>query len=336
MEREVKEKLWNGDREAQIEGAIELSRLSSKRRHKLVESGVIEPLISMLHSQSYEAIEASLSALLSLAYGSERHKILIMKSGVLPVLFNLFHCQCQRVIELAIAAMLTLSSCKENKVAFASSGAVKLLVEFVNSNNNIIESKLDAIATLHNLTTFKEIIPLIISSGVILSLLELIHNSFKSSTLVEKAMGLLESIVSSSRSALCKAASIGGAIKILVETIEDGSLLGKEHAVVILLLICKSCREKYRGLILREGVMPGLLQLSVDGTWRSKNMARELLLLLRDSCDCSKSTHNKEMKNHELIGRIMEEIDAEGEKMADSKLRLVEEMIAKLNVISFN
>ncbi|KAF1877464.1 hypothetical protein Lal_00040180 [Lupinus albus] len=333
MEEEVKEKLWNGDREAQIQGAIEVSRLSSKRRHKLVESGVVEPLISMLHSQSYEAIEASLSALLSLAYGSERHKIRIMKSGVLPVLFNLFHCQCQTVIQLAIAAMLTLSSCKENKVAIASSGAVQLLVEFVNCNNNI-EFKLDAIATLHSLTTCKEIIPLIISSGVTLCLFELIHNSFKSSTLVEKATGLLESIVSSSRSALCKAASIGGAIKILVETIEDGSLLGKEHAVVILLLICRSCREKYRGLILREGVMPGLLQLSVDGTWRSKNMAKELLLLLRDSSDC-RSTHNKQM-NHELIGRIMEEIDAEGEKFADSKLRLVEEMIAKLNIIYFN
>ena len=230
------------------------------------------------------------------------------------------------MVQLTIAAMLTLSSCKANKVAIASSGAIQLLAEFVSSSST--QSQLDAIATLHNLSTCQEIIPFIVSSGVILSLLELIHSSVKSSPLVEKAIGLLENIVSSSESALCEAASIGGSIRTLVETIEDGSLQGKEHAVGILVLICQSCREKYRGLILREGVMPGLLQLSVDGTRRAKNMARELLLLLRDGSNYG--SRCKQM-NHELIERIMEEIDADGEKLADAKLRLVEEMIAKLN-----
>ncbi|KAI4348204.1 hypothetical protein L6164_008957 [Bauhinia variegata] len=170
--------------------------------------------------------------------------------------------------------------------------------------------------------------PLIASSGIVFSLLDLIHSSRKSSELVEKAVGLLESVVSSSENALCEAAGIVGAIRILVETIEDGSLLGKEHAVGILLLICQSCREKYRGLILREGVMPGLLQLSVDGTRRAKNVARELLLLLRDVS--SYSSTSKQTK-HELIEKIMQEIDAEGEQLAGATLRLVEEIIAKVN-----
>ncbi|KHN27467.1 U-box domain-containing protein 4 [Glycine soja] len=286
------------------------------------------PLVSMLHSQDYEAIEAALCALLSLSFGSERNKIRIIKSGALPVLVSLLYCHSQTVIiQLTLAAMLTLSSCKANKVAIASSGAIQLLAEFVNSNCST-QSQLDAIATLHNLTTCKEIMPLIVSSGVMFSLLELIHSTVKSSPLVEKAIELLENIVSSSESALCKAAGAGGAIGILVETIEDGSLLSKEHAVSILLLICQSCREKYRGLILTEGVMPGLLQLSVDGTWRAKSIAQELLLLLRD---CSNYGSRCKQINHELIERIMEEIEAEGEKLADTTLRLVEEMIAKLN-----
>ncbi|KAH1132132.1 hypothetical protein AAZX31_05G003300 [Glycine max] len=301
MEKEVVENLWNGDRDSQIQAALELGRLSRKQRHKLEESGVMVPLVSMLHSQDYEAIEAALCALLSLSFGSERNKIRIIKSGALPVLAN--------------------------KVAIASSGAIQLLAEFVNSNCST-QSQLDAIATLHNLTTCKEIMPLIVSSGVMFSLLELIHSTVKSSPLVEKAIELLENIVSSSESALCKAAGAGGAIGILVETIEDGSLLSKEHAVSILLLICQSCREKYRGLILTEGVMPGLLQLSVDGTWRAKSIAQELLLLLRD---CSNYGSRCKQINHELIERIMEEIEAEGEKLADTTLRLVEEMIAKLN-----
>ncbi|KAL4393847.1 hypothetical protein AHAS_Ahas02G0092900 [Arachis hypogaea] len=160
-----------------------------------------------------------------------RNKTRIIKCGALPVLLNHLHSQSQTVVQLTVAAMLTLSSCKANKVAIASSGALQHLAEF--------------------------------------------------------AIGLLENIVSSSESALCEAASVGGAIRILVETIEDGSSLGKEHAVGILFLICQSCREKYRGMILREGGMPGLHQLSIDGTRRAKNMARELLLLLRDYSDYS-------------------------------------------------
>lgn len=257
-----------------------------------------------------------------------RNKIRIVRYGVLPILLNLLHCESQTVIQLSVAAMLTLSSCKRNKVAIASSGAVQILVELINNSNIETQSQLDTIATLHNLTSCQEIIPLIASSGVIFSLLELIHDSVKSSLLVEKAIGLLENIVSSSESALCEAASIGGAIRILVETIEDGSSLGKEHAVGILLLICQSCREKYRVLILTDGVMPGLLQLTVDGTWRAKSTARELLLLLRD---CSSYSSRSTQINHKLIEQIMEEIDTEGEKLTDTTLRLVEEMIAKLN-----
>lgn len=66
------ENLFNGDREAQVQAARVLSNLSSKQRHKLAERGVIAPLIFMLQSQDYEAIEAALFALLSLAYSNER------------------------------------------------------------------------------------------------------------------------------------------------------------------------------------------------------------------------------------------------------------------------
>ncbi|KAL4374579.1 hypothetical protein AHAS_Ahas05G0195900 [Arachis hypogaea] len=111
--------------------------------------------------------------------------------------------------------MLTLSSCKANKVAIASSGALQHLAEFVNSGD--IQLQLDVVATIHNLSTCEEIVPLIVASGIILSLLELVHNSVKSSPLGEKAIGLLENIVSSSESALCEAASVGGAIRILRE-----------------------------------------------------------------------------------------------------------------------
>lgn len=72
MEEVVIENLFNGERQVQVEAARDLSKLSSKQRQKLAERGVIEPLILMLQSQDYDAIEAALFALLSLAFGSER------------------------------------------------------------------------------------------------------------------------------------------------------------------------------------------------------------------------------------------------------------------------
>ncbi|KAF4373295.1 hypothetical protein CsatB_021426 [Cannabis sativa] len=334
MEQVVMENLFNGDIEAQTEAANEIANLGSNQRHKLVERGVIPPLISMLHYQNYEAIEAALFALLSLAYGSERTKRRIVKSGAVTALLNLFQCQNKSLIELTVAFMLILSSCKSNKLPIASSGVIQILVEFLNedlSNDYIsLQTKLDAIATLHNLSTCHEIIPLFVSSGLVFSLLQLIHVSEKSSEFILKGIALLEDIVSLSNDALQETAGTSGSIRALVETIEEGSPECREHAVSILLYVCKSCRDKYRGLILKEGVMPGLLQLSIDGTWKARKLARELLLLLRD---CSNYNSKNIQSKRELIEQIMQEIDAEeGRVLETTTLRLVEEMIAKLSV----
>lgn len=250
------------------------------------------------------------------------------------MLLELLQCQSLVLIELTVAAMLILSSCVANKLAIASSGAIQLLVEILrgnidNNNGGIsIQAKIDAIATLHNLSTCPHLIPSVASSGVIYPLLQIIQASEKSSEFTEKAIALLENIVSLSENALQEIAATGCAIRAFVEVIEEGSMQCKEHAVSILLMICQSCRDQYRGSILREGVMPGLLQLNVDGTWRAKNMARELLLLLRD---CSDYESRGEQSKHELMEQIMQEIDTEGERVGETTLRLVEEMIAKLS-----
>lgn len=269
-----------------------------------------------------------------------------MKSGALPVLINLLQCQSKALIELTITALMILSSCKGNKLSIASSGAIEQILEILNRdyanansngmhmNKNTIaistQARLDSVATLHNLSTCHQIMPSLVSAGVVFSLLQIICSCQKPSQLVEKAIALLDDIVSSSKSALKETAATYGAIGALVETIEDGSTESKEHAVRILLFICQSCRENYRGLILREGVMPGLLQLTVDGTWRAKTMADELLLLLRD---CSSYGPRNQQSRNEVIEQIMQEIDAEGEEVAGTTaLRL----LAKLSGIQWN
>ncbi|KAJ8774986.1 hypothetical protein K2173_019990 [Erythroxylum novogranatense] len=336
MEEYVVQNIFHGGREERIQAATELAKLSSKQRRKVAEMGVITPLISMTQSQDFEAIEAAIFALLSLAFGSERNKIQIVKAGIVPVLLELLHCQIESLLELTVATFLTISSCGPNKLTIMSSGVIPVLLEILSDNypdmNNrsstSLQAKLDTLATLHNLATCHQIVPCLVSSGMVYKLFQLIQRYEKSSELVEKATSLLENITYMSKNALLQAVGTGDTIRILVEMIEDGSPQGKEHALGILLQTCQTCRDKYRELILREGVMPGLLQLSVDGTRRAKDMAQELLLLLRDCSGCSMSAKKSK---HDLFQQIMQEIDAEGEKALDATTpTLLEDFMAKL------
>ncbi|OIT31996.1 PREDICTED: U-box domain-containing protein 7 [Nicotiana attenuata] len=335
MEEMVVEALLFGDRQAQLFGARQIGQFSSKQRHKIVEKGIVPPLILMLSTNDYEAIEAALFALLSIAFRSERNKIVIAKSGAIQVLLDVLQCENEMLVELAVAFLLTLSSCASNKLAIAASGTIPLVLELLNSqayNSMSLQANLDILSILHNLSTCHQLIPSIVSSGGVAILLGLISLASETKTagevIAEKAMVLLENIVSSSRIGLEEAAGTGGAIQCLVEAMEEGSRQCKEDAVAILLLICESCRERYRGMILREGAMAALLQLSVDGTKRARDNAKRLLLLLRDRSHCSPK--NKQPKNILLLEHVMRQIEQGVGERAGMSVAFLEEMISKL------
>lgn len=202
----------------------------------------------------------------------------------------------------------------------AASGAIEILNETLLDNNST-QVKLDIIVTLHNLSSH---IPTFLLSCTASSLIHLINENEKSSKLVEKSMGLLENIVSNSVIALRDTALTKIGIQTLVETVEEGSNQCKEYAVEILLMICKSSREIYREMILREGAIPGLLQLSIDGTKQAKGTAKMLLRLLRDSSNGCRSERSKNVVLEEVMGEI------DRGEMGGIELGMVEEMIARL------
>ncbi|GER29510.1 ARM repeat superfamily protein [Striga asiatica] len=331
METAIAKALLFGEREARIFAAREIGKLNCNERQKLAENGAIPPLIFMLESQDYESIEAALLALLNLAFGSERNKIRIAKSGATQALLKALQWRNESLLELALAALLILSSCAANKPEIASSGAVQLLFELLDSespNGEAIghQAKLDIISTLHNLSTSPETLPSAILSDGLIRLIQLICDADKSSDLAEKAVALLESLVSSSESAVSRVAEIGGAIGLLVEAVEEGTASCKEHAAAILAVICGSCRERYRGVILGEGAMPGLMQLSVDGNRRAREKAKTLMKMLRESSDSgpARVRHSKSV----LFEEVMRKIDRGGRR--GGSIQLVEKMIARL------
>ncbi|XP_071711190.1 U-box domain-containing protein 45 [Rutidosis leptorrhynchoides] len=311
-----------GDHEAKAAAVEAVIHLTNKgQRHKLGDNGAIIPIVSMLHAaRDFKSAESAVLALLSLTYGSERNKIKIAKSGAIPLLLNLIKSQIHPLDDHAVAAILILSTSPANKPKMATCGAIEILNESLLENNST-QVKLDIIVTLHNLSPF---IPTNLLSTTSSSIIHLINESEKSSKVVEKAICLLENIVSSSHLALRETASTVIAVQALVETVEDGSKMCKEYAVGILLMICESSREIYRGMILREGAIPGLLQLSIDGTPRAKGIAKSLLRLLRD---CTDECGNERSKNV-VFEEVMEEIDRS--EMGGIELGMVEEMIARL------
>lgn len=133
-------------------------------------------------------------------------------------------------------------------------------------------------------------------------------------------MCLLEHLSSSSEIALRAISSTEIGIRAVVESVEEGSKQCKEYAVGILLMICESSRERYRGMILCEGAIPGLLQVSLDGTRRAKGSAKSLLRLLRD-CESGGGERLKNVVVEEVMGEIYR---------GGTEVGMVEEMIARL------
>ncbi|CAL5189566.1 unnamed protein product [Lathyrus oleraceus] len=309
----LSDKLTNGNLNSKIEAAREIRRMvrkSSKTRSKFVALGVIQPLIFMLSSSNLDARQSSLLALLNLAVRNERNKVQIVTAGAVPPLVELLKMQNNSIRELATAAILTLSSAASNKSIIAASGAAPLLVQILKSGS--VQSKVDSVTTLHNLSISIENSIELLDASAVSPLINLLKDCKKYSKFAEKATSLLE-ILSNSEEGRIAISLADGGILTIVETVEDGSLVSTEHAVGALLSLCLSCRDKYRELILKEGAIPGLLRLTVEGTVKAQDKARALLDLLRDSPEEKKLDSSVLEKIVYDIAERLDRVDKAGE-----------------------
>ncbi|KAK3017267.1 hypothetical protein RJ639_007379 [Escallonia herrerae] len=282
--KQVAKKLITGDLKTKIQAARDIRTLvrksSAKARSKFAAEGVIPPLVSMLASANLAARESALLALLNLASRNESNKLRIVTSGAIPPLVELLKFQNGSFRELAAAAILTLSAAPPNKPTIVASGAAPLLVQILSSGS--VQGRVDAVTALHNLSTCKEDSNVVLDAKAVTPLINLLKECKKYSKFAEKTTALLE-IFSDSEEGRIAITNTDEGILTLVETVEDGSLVSTAHAVGALLSLCRSCRSKYRELILKEGAIPGLLRLTVEGTLEAQDRARTLLDLLRDS-----------------------------------------------------
>ncbi|KAF7134218.1 hypothetical protein RHSIM_Rhsim08G0086200 [Rhododendron simsii] len=273
--------IHSDDLNSKVHAAKEIRRLTkTSHRCRRYFSAAVKPLVGMLRSDSAEATEASLLALLNLAVKDETNKINIVNAGALEPIISFLQLESSTLQEHSTAALLTLSASSVNKHIIGDSGAIPLLVDILRYGSS--QAKADAVMTLYNLSTQANLLTLILDAKPIPPIVNLLKTCKKSSKTAEKGTALIESLVGFDEGKIALTSEEGGVLAV-VEVLESGSLQSREHAVGTLLTMCQSDRCKYREPILKEGVIPGLLELTVQGTPKSRCKAQTLLRLLRES-----------------------------------------------------
>ncbi|KAG7986116.1 hypothetical protein I3843_03G064700 [Carya illinoinensis] len=313
--------IQSDDADGKLLAAREIRRLTkTSHRCRRQLSQAVKPLVSMLRADYPGFHEPALLALLNLAVKDEKNKISIVEAGALEPVISFLKSQDINLQEYATASLLTLSASGANKPIISSSGAIPPLVEILGRGRP--QAKADAVMALSNLSTHPDNPQIILETKPIPSIVSLLKTCKKSSKTAEKCSALIESLVGfdEGRSAL---ASEEGGVLAVVEVLENGSLQSREHAVGALLTMCQSDRCKYREPILREGVIPGLLELTVQGTPKSQSKAQMLLQLLRDSPYARSELQADTLEN--IVCNIISQID--GDDQSGKAKKMLAEMV---------
>lgn len=253
-------------------------------------------------------------------YLTPGNKVNIVDAGALEPIISFLQSDDVELQEHAAAALLTLSASSINKPVISSSRAIPLLAGILKCGTQ--QAKIDALMALYNLSTHPDNLTLILKSDPIPSIVNLLKTCKKSSKTAEKCTALLESLLNFEDSRIALTSEEGGVFAI-VDVLENGSLQSREHAVGALLAMCQSDRCKYREPILREGVIPGLLELTVQGTPKSQGKAHTLLRLLRES-PYPKSDHQPDTLEN-IVCNIISQIN--GEDQSDKAKKMLAEMV---------
>ncbi|XP_076910521.1 U-box domain-containing protein 45-like [Bidens hawaiensis] len=309
------------DPSSQIEAAQHIRRLTkTSNRWRRHFSPAITPLVSMLCSHSPQAHEAALLALLNLAVKDETNKISIVEAGGLEPIVRFLQSVDPNMQEYAVAAIVTLSASPVKKLAVGASGCIPFLLEILNHGSS--QAKLESIVALSNLSTEPNNLTLLLQSNPVPCLVNILKTSKKSSKITERCISVLESLVEFEDVRVLLTLEEGGVLAV-VEVLESGSHQSREHAVGTLLTMCQMDRCIYREPILKEGVIPGLLELTVHGTPKSRAKAHTLLRLLRESPYERPEFVSETLEN--ILSNIISQID--GEEQCGNAKKMMAEMV---------
>ncbi|KAM7264120.1 hypothetical protein ACFE04_001803 [Oxalis oulophora] len=258
-----------------------LAKNRSDNRVLIGESGAVPALIPLLRCNDPLTQEHAVTALLNLSL-HEGNKSLITNHGAIKSLVYVLKTGTEVSKQNAACALLSLSLIEENKSSIGACGAIPPLVSLLINGSN--RGKKDALTTLYKLCSIKQNKERAVNAGAVRPLVALVAESSaggvdNSGGLADKAMVVLSSLaaVVQGRDAIVEESGLAA----LVEAIEDGTVKGKEFAVLTLLQLCTDS-VRNRSLLVREGGIPPLVALSQNGSVKAKHKAERLLGYLRE------------------------------------------------------
>ncbi|XP_015894384.1 U-box domain-containing protein 6 isoform X2 [Ziziphus jujuba] len=242
-------------------------------------NGFVEALLRFLDSAMREgnvvAQENGAMALFNLAVNNNRNKEMMLAAGIITLLEEMI--SSTNCHEFATAIYLNLSCLDEAKPIIGSSQAVPFLTNLLQADAET-QCKIDALHALYNLSSFPCNIPNLLSAGVISGLQSLAASG--EHTWTEKCVAVLINLASS-QLGRDEMMSTPGLIGVLATVLDGGEPIEQEQAVSCLLLLCNG-NDKCCQMVLQEGVIPGLVSVSVNGTSRGRDKAQRLLMLFRE------------------------------------------------------
>ncbi|KAK4265027.1 hypothetical protein QN277_026132 [Acacia crassicarpa] len=256
-------------------------RDNEEARSYMGAHGFVEALLQFLRSAVSEgnlkAQESGAMALFNLAVNNNRNKAIMISAGVLPLLEEISNTSSYGC---ATALYLNLSCLEETKTKIGKTQAVQFLIRLLQADTEV-QCKQDSLHALYNLSTVPSNIPNLLSSGIINGLLSLLSDQGDDNSMwAEKCIPILINLAASSLGKE-EIISTPGLIIALARKLESSELLEQEQAVTCLLILCNG-NERCSYKVLREGIIPALVLISVNGTPRGKEKAQKLLMLFKD------------------------------------------------------
>ncbi|KAK9271304.1 hypothetical protein L1049_026894 [Liquidambar formosana] len=181
------------------------------------------------------------------------------------------------ITEEALAIIEVLSSQQHHKSEIVAFGVLPSIRKVLDTQ--IMESHILAMKILCNLSSSSDIAYHIVYLDFIPKLAPFLVDPTLSSYCIEIFRNLCNT-----EEARIAVAENNLYITSLAELLETGSKEEQEHAVGVFLSLCHQHAD-YCQLVMNEGIIPSLVNISIDGNSRGKEIAKELLQFLRHATE---------------------------------------------------
>jgi hypothetical protein len=268
--------------ETQNQAAYELRLLAKcgmDNRVCIANAGAIPLLVPLLLSKDPKTQENAVTALLNLSI-CESIKIPIMEARACEAIIEVLKSGgTMQARENAAATLFSLATVDDLKIVIGSKpDAIPALVKLLREGTST-RGKRDAATALYNLAVYQGNRASLVDTGAVPVLVSLLSD--EEAAMPDDALALL-TLIAGTPEGMTAIFQIPGVIPILVRFLSHGSSRGKEHAIVVLLALCRTGGEPIvKSLLKDSNAFPSIYHLFTTGsTPRAKQKAGSLLKLL--------------------------------------------------------